>query len=77
MYKGTLDAFGKFFDAYTKKGFTEYDERETFEELCKAMRIESQRYEKNKSRAAQYVAKRREDNPNYARPEREHVKIEK
>lgn len=77
MYKGTLDAFGRFWDAYTKKEHSRYNEKEAFEELCNAMRKESQKYEETKRKTAEYIAKRREDNPNYARPEREHVKIEK
>ena len=77
MYKGTLDAFGRFFNAYTRKEHSKYDEKETFEELCNAMRKESIKYEKQKERAAKYVAERRKVDPNYARPECEWVDVDK
>lgn len=75
MYKETLDAFGRFWEAYTKKEHSPYNEKEAFEHLCNAMRKEKANYEKRKKNAAKYVAERREIDPNYARPEREWVEI--
>lgn len=67
MYKKTLDAFGKFFDAYTKKEFSKYNEKQTFEELCNAMRLESQKIEEQRKKSLDYITEKRKDNPTYAR----------
>ena len=67
MYKKTLDSFGKFFDAYTKKEFSKYDERQVFEELCEAMRTERDKIESNNQKALDYITEKRQNDPLYAR----------
>lgn len=70
MKRTTLDAFGKFFDAYTKKQFSKYNEKEAFERLCEAMREERNIKEAINERTAKSIAERRKTDKNYARPKK-------
>ena len=67
MKRKTLEAFNHYYEAVTKKGFTEYNERETFDALCEAMRAEVTLKEKQNEKTRQFIAKKRLVNKNYAR----------
>jgi len=71
MKAKTLQDFSKFFEAYTKKQFSKYDEKEAFTALCKSMREEVAIKEKNNKKSAAFIAKKRLTNKNYARKKEE------
>ena len=67
MKRKTLQAFNHYYEAITKKGFTEYDERKTFNELCEAMRQEVELKEKQNDKTRRFIAEKRLVDKDYAR----------
>ena len=68
MLKKTFNAFGKFFDAYTKGICTKQEEWNRFCILCEAIREESRIKDLRNKKTAAYIAEKRKYDKNYARP---------